>query len=170
LAKEALFDRIDVPGMNIHSPRTDLDDPEEAAARYEGEVRDYFGTGAPQLDWVFLGLGEDGHVASLFPRSAALEEKERWILAVRDSPKPPPLRLTMTLPLINGASQVHFLVCGCKKAKALRATLEGPRNPDAYPAQRVRPLGGSPSWWVDEAAASALKIGRGPDFRDSAHS
>jgi hypothetical protein len=86
MVRKALFDRIDVPVANVHRPRTDLDDPEEAAARYEEELRNYLGTGGPGLDWVLLGLGEDGHIASLFPRSAALTETERWITVVRDSP------------------------------------------------------------------------------------
>ncbi len=162
LVREALFDRIDVPVANLHRPRTDLDDPDEAAARYEEELRDYFGTGEPGLDWVLLGLGEDGHIASLFPRSAALAETERWVTVVRGSPKPPPLRLTMTLPFINGASQVHFLVSGGGKAKALQATLEGPRDPIALPAQYVEPVGKTVIWWADEEAAGGLSNSSGP--------
>lgn len=162
MVRKALFDRIDVPVANVHRPRTDLDDPEEAAARYEEELRNYLGTGGPGLDWVLLGLGEDGHIASLFPRSAALTETERWITVVRDSPKPPPLRLTMTLPCINRASQVHFLVGGGGKAKALHAALEGPPDPIALPAQCVEPAGETVIWWVDEEAAPVALEATGP--------
>lgn len=156
MAREALLDRIDVPVENVHLPRIDLDSPDEAAARYEKEFRDYFGSREPRLDWVLLGLGEDGHIASLFPHSVALTETERWVTAVRDSPKPPPLRLTMTLPLINGASQVHFLVSGDNKAEALQATLEGPRLPASFPAQRVEPFRNLPTWWADKEAVRRL--------------
>lgn len=156
MVREALFDLIDVPRANIHPPRIDLGSPEEAAARYEKELWDTFSSRRPRLDWVLLGLGEDGHVASLFPHSAALTETERWVVAVRDSPKPPPIRLTMTLPFINSASQVHFLVSGDGKARALQATLEGQGLPDALPAKGVEPLGNPPTWWVDQEAASGL--------------
>ena len=156
MVREALLDRIDVPAANVHLPRIDPTNPDEAATRYEKDLQDYFGSREPLLDWVLLGLGEDGHIASLFPHSAALGETERWVIAVRDSPKPPPLRLTMTLPFINGASQVHFLVSGDGKASALQATLEGPRRPASFPAQRVEPFGKVSTWWVDEEAARGL--------------
>lgn len=156
LVKEALFDQIDLPVSNVHRPQTDMDDPEEAAARYEMELRAYFQSGEPRLDGVLLGLGEDGHVASLFPRSSALEEAERWVIVIRDSPRPPPLRLTLTLGLINRARRVHFLVAGTSKAEALRSTLEGPRRPLLFPAQNVKPFGDAPTWWIDEDAARDL--------------
>jgi 6-phosphogluconolactonase len=156
MARETFLDAIGAPKANIHLPRTDLDDPEEAATRYEEDLRDYFGSEEPRLDWVLLGLGEDGHIASLFPRSTALAEAERWVVAVRESPKPPPIRLTMTLPLINLASQVHFMVSGDEKADALAATLEGPRLLDALPASLVEPFEKASTWWVDEAATRRL--------------
>jgi 6-phosphogluconolactonase len=156
MVRETLLDPIGAPNANVHLPLIDLCGPDEAAVRYEKEIRDYFGSEEPRLDWVLLGLGEDGHIASLFPRSAALAEAERWVVAVRESPKPPPLRLTMTLPLINGASQVHFMVSGEEKAGALAATLEGPRFLDALPASLVEPFEKASTWWVDEAATRRL--------------
>jgi 6-phosphogluconolactonase len=157
MVREALFDKVPVPATSIHIPPTDLSEPDEAALRYEEEIRDFLGRGASRLDWVLLGLGEDGHVASLFPYSPLLAETKRWVIAVRDSPKPPPLRLTMTLPLINRASQVHVLVIGKAKAGALRSALTEPRSSRRSPAQGIKPVEGTVTWWVDEEAASMLR-------------
>lgn len=151
-----LLDHIDVPAANIHRPETELDDPGEAARRYECELQELLGDD-PRLDWALLGLGEDGHVGSLFPGSPLLGETERLVVVVHDSPKPPPIRLTMTLPIINDASEVHFLVSGEAKAEAVRATLEGPPNFRHVPAQAVRPVEGTLTWWLDSDAASLLK-------------
>ena len=105
LAHEILLDQVPIPENNVHAPRTDLTDPGEAAQRYEETLRERSG-----LDWVLLGLGEDGHVASLFPGRPELEERQRMIVAVHDSPKPPPVRLTLTPAAINAAREVHLLV------------------------------------------------------------
>lgn len=156
MARRALLDPIDVPESNIHVPPVGLANPEVAAREYEEELRRYFGGGAPCFSWVLLGLGEDGHVASLFPGSSSLAELDRWVIVVRDSPKPPPVRLTMTLSLINQAEEVHFLVAGAGKAERLRATIEGPAAPASLPAQNVRPVNGTLTWWLDEEAASRL--------------
>ncbi len=156
MAREALLDHLDVPPTNIHRPETELDDPEEAARRCESELLDVLGE-KPSLDWMLLGLGEDGHVASLFPGSPLLAETKRRMAIVDDSPKPPPRRLTMTLPIINDASEVHFLVSGKAKAEAVRATLEGPWDFRLVPAQAVQPAKGTLTWWLDPDAASLLK-------------
>jgi len=156
MVREALLDHVDVPVENVHVPPVELADPEEAARRYEEELHRFFGSGEPRLGWVFLGLGEDGHVASLFPGSPSLEESNRWVMAVKDSPKPPPVRLTMTLPIINRAAGVHFLVAGATKAPALSSALEAPQDPARLPAQGVRPINGTLTWWLDEQAASKL--------------
>jgi len=156
MAREALLDYIDVPADNIHRPETELDDPEEAARRYERELHDVLGDD-PRLDWVVLGLGQDGHVASLFPGSPLLVETKRRIAVVEDSPKPPPVRLTMTLPIINDAYEVHFLVTGKGKAEAVRTTLDGPQDLRHFPAQAVQPREGTLTWWLDPDAASLLK-------------
>jgi 6-phosphogluconolactonase len=149
MACETLLDHVPVLASNIHRPPTTLDDPEEAARLYETEIHD-------PLDWMLLGLGEDGHLASLFPGSPALEVNDRSFIVVRDSPKPPPLRLTVTLPLINRSTRIHFIVSGKGKAEALRSTLEGPPDPGRWPAQNVKPRQGSLTWWVDEEAAHEL--------------
>jgi 6-phosphogluconolactonase len=156
MAREALIDYVDMPAVNIHRPNTELDDPEEAAQRYEQRLLDVLGDNL-KLDWVFLGLGEDGHVASLFPGSPLLGETERLIAVVRDSPKPPRTRLTMTLRIINDAFEVHMLVTGKAKADAVRATLEGPMDSERFPAQAVQPVEGSLTWWLDADAVRLLK-------------
>jgi 6-phosphogluconolactonase len=157
MVREVLFDMVKIPSENIHAPPTELDDPEQAAIRYEATIREFSALEKPRLDWVLLGLGEDGHFASLFPGSAALEEKTRSVIVVRNSPKPPPVRLTMTLPLINQAAHVHFLVSGDGKAEALRSTLEGSTDPSRWPARGVRPSRGTLTWWLDDEAASRLR-------------
>jgi 6-phosphogluconolactonase len=160
MVRGALFDKVNVPAENIHAPPTELDDPEQAAIRYEATIREFSAFKKPCLDWVLLGLGEDGHFASLFPGSSALEENTRSVIVVRNSPKPPPVRLTMTLPLINQAAHVHFLVSGGGKAYALHSTLEGSTDPSRWPAQGVQPTRGTRTWWLDDEAAGRLTPNR----------
>ena len=144
LVREAMLVHVAMPPENLHFPRTDFEEPEAAARHYEQSLASFFAPAEPRFDWILLGLGEDGHLASLFPGSSALDETERWVVAVKDSPKPPPVRLTMTLPLINLAGEVHFLVSGREKAEALRSSREGPPNPGQLPAHGVKPQGGGP--------------------------
>ena len=119
MARELLVNHVPIPEENVHAPRTDLAEPGEAARRYEETLREH------SLDWVLLGLGEDGHVASLFPGRPELAEKQRIVVAVHDSPKPPPIRLTLTPAAINAAREVHLLVAGAPKRVALEAVLDG---------------------------------------------
>ena len=119
MARELLLNHVPIPEENVHAPRTDLSEPGEAALRYEETLRQH------SLDWVLLGLGEDGHVASLFPGRPELAEKQRIVVAVHDSPKPPPVRLTLTPAAINAAREVHLLVAGAPKRVALEAVLDG---------------------------------------------
>lgn len=156
MVRQALLDRVAVPAENIHVPPVEFADPDEAARRYEEELHRFFGGGEPRLSWVLLGLGEDGHLASLFPGSPSLVESKRSVVAVKDSPKPPPVRLTMTLSLINHAAGIHFLVTGSGKAPALSAALEAPQDPARRPAQGVQPINGTLTWWLDAQAASKL--------------
>ena len=119
MARELLLNHVPIPEENVHAPRTDLAEPGEAARRYEETLREH------SLDWVLLGLGEDGHVASLFPGRPELAEKQRIVVAVHDSPKPPPIRLMLTPAAINAAREVHLLVAGAPKRVALEAVLDG---------------------------------------------
>jgi 6-phosphogluconolactonase len=117
----------------------------------------FFGPdGVPVFDLILLGIGEDGHTASLFPENSALDVADWWVVA---SPvlKLETTRLTLTVPLLNAAKAVTFLVAGEGKARALKEILEGDADPRAYPAKFIRPEGGDLTWMVDKAAASLLK-------------
>jgi 6-phosphogluconolactonase len=146
MAREALLEPLGLPHENIHSPDTGVSEPSDAAERYQDTMRVFFGSELPRFDWILLGMGEDGHVASLFPGSRDLEETERLVVAVHESPKPPPVRLTMTLPLLNAAREIHFLIAGRRKQDAFSKIL---RQENVHlPAQRVRPIDGTVDWWV----------------------
>ncbi|MGH7752826.1 MAG: 6-phosphogluconolactonase, partial [Gemmatimonadales bacterium] len=164
MAKEAWLDRIAVPPENVHPMPTNFLDPDEAARRYETTLRRHFPAPWPRFDLILLGMGADGHTASLFPRSPALEERERWVVSVR-APVEPSVRLTLTLPVINQAAAVWFLVSGEDKAEALRKVLTDEAAVEAPPAARVRPVQGALIWWVDSPAAALLLEPRRPAER-----
>jgi len=153
MAKENLLDAVPCPRGNIHPIPTDLPDPDAAAREYEKMLRDYFSAGWPRFDLVLLGMGEDGHTASLFPGSPAVEETKRWVVTAEDAAFPP-LRLSLTLPVFRHAANVHFMAAGSNKAQALRHVLTGAPDPKNYPAAGVRPTQGTVTWWVDRAAAA----------------
>ena len=158
LAREALLSRVPLPEANVHRVRAELPDPDEAAERYESEVRAVFGSAPgewPRFDLVLLGLGTDGHVASLFPGSPALSERRRVVLA----PWVESLgtrRITLTLPAINHAAGILFLASGGEKAEILRSVLDGGSGETPYPAQLVDPQRGTVLWIADHAAARLL--------------
>ena len=152
MAREALLDHV--PVGPVHRMRGELP-PDEAAASYEDELNEFFGGEPPALDLVMLGIGEDGHTASLFPGTPALEVTDRLVVA-NPVPKLETTRLTLTAPALNAARQVVFLVAGEGKSEALAQILEGDADPRAYPAKLVRPPGG-PTWMVDRAAARSLE-------------
>lgn len=152
MAREALLDHI--PVGSVHRMHGELP-PEEAAVSYEDELREFFGSDSiPSLDLIMLGIGEDGHTASLFPNTPALDVADRWAV---ENPveKLDTVRLTLTAPVINAARSVNFLVAGEGKAEALREILEGDADPHEYPAKFIKPTGG-PVWMVDRTAASQL--------------
>ena len=150
MAKEALLDRVPIPAHQIHRIRGE-DDPEKAAADYERELRALLGSEG-SLDLVLLGMGEDGHTASLFPGQAAVHETARWVVAV-PSPDATMWRVTLTPAVLNAARNVTFVVSGAGKAQRLEQVLQGPFTPDILPAQSIRPTQGQLTWMVDEAAA-----------------
>jgi 6-phosphogluconolactonase len=150
MAQELLFANV---SANIHPMPTESADPREAAVAYAAEMREFFGTDAPQFDVQLLGLGPEGHTASLFPGNPALEEEEAWVLSVT-VPATPPRRLTMTYPVINQARNTFFLVAGESKQEILRAIANEPDTGlSQYPAARVKPAGRL-EWFLDRAAAS----------------
>jgi 6-phosphogluconolactonase len=137
------------------------DSVEISAADYENRLRAFFqiydASKFPRFDLVLLGLGDDGHTASLFPGSPSLAERTRWVTSSPPGVLPPPVdRITTTLPVINAARQILFLVSGSKKASTLRVVLEAPDALEKYPATAVHPDDGEITWLVDEAAASLL--------------
>jgi 6-phosphogluconolactonase len=153
MARETLLDHVPCPAVNIHSMPTHFRSADDAARDYERTLRNYFGSKSPHFDLVLLGLGEEGHTASLFPGSPALGERTRWVVAV-NTPVDPPLRLTLTLPVLTQAATTYFLVAGSKKAEVLKQVLTGIPDPNTYPAAGVRSTEGTLIWWVDQAAAA----------------
>jgi 6-phosphogluconolactonase len=155
MAREALLDMVPCPAENVHQMPTELPNPDVAAREYEKTLGSYFSKDWPHFDLVLLGLGEDGHTASLFPGSPALNETKRWVVAVK-APAKPPLRLTLTLPALTQAANIYFLVTGSNKAQALHHVLTGSPDPKIYPASGVRLTQGTVIWWVDRAAAALV--------------
>ena len=155
MARDTLLSRVDVPAENVHRMIGEGDAAANARL-YEDELRSYFGGAEfPAFDLVMLGLGDDGHTASLFPESPALEETAAWA-AANWVEKLGAYRLTLTAPAINHAAHVMFVVTGAGKAERLREVLEGERAPRSLPAQLIRPASGVLEWYVDRAAASKL--------------
>ena len=158
MAREALLDMVPLPTDNIHRIRGEAT-PQDAAAEYEEMLRRVFPGSRPALDLVLLGMGEDGHTASLFPGTAALEEEHRLVVA-NWVPHLQAHRITFTLPLINAASTVAFLVTDASKAAMVKQVVQPAPDDPALPAGRVRPASGTVHWFLTWAAASQLeKIG-----------
>jgi 6-phosphogluconolactonase len=166
MAHETFLDHVPIPAEQVHPMachrlpigslgQASRQAAREAARRYEDLLRDFFGTDDPAFDLVLLGLGKNGHTASLFPRSAALRETERWTSVV-DVSGQDYHRMTLTAPLINQAQIVVFLVSGAEKSTVLREVLTGPFDPMRLPAQLIRPRGERPLWLVDQSAAAGL--------------
>jgi 6-phosphogluconolactonase len=162
-AREILLDRVPIPCEQIHRMRGEDPNPEREAVRYEAALRAEHGLArgeAPPFDLLLLGLGGDTHVASLFPGAPTLLLDNRLVAAVRTGevaiPDPTVDRLTLTYPALNAARAALFLVAGEGKAIAVRAVLEGPRDPTLHPAQGIRPAANDAIWLVDRAAASLL--------------
>jgi 6-phosphogluconolactonase len=180
MANEALVSRVPLPAPNIHRIRAELA-PEDAAREYETTLQEFFGRGltrmdadnqndlrpsalvrVPTFDLILLGLGANGHTASLFPHTRVLREVQRWVAAeyieeVKMS------RITLTAPVINAASNIVWLVAGADKAATVRAVLRGAYRPDDLPAQLIQPRDGRVVWLVDREAARELTTNLGID-------
>jgi 6-phosphogluconolactonase len=169
MTRQALLRHISIPVNNLHRIRGELD-PMQAASTYERKLRDFFAARPAQtvmiddspvvrLDMVLLGMGDDGHTASLFPHTRALHERQRWV-AANYVEQQGSWRITTTPVLINAAHTVVFFVAGEIKAAVLRDVLHGPPQPETLPAQLVQPVSGRLHWMVDQTAASALEATR----------
>jgi 6-phosphogluconolactonase len=156
MVNATLFAPLALPAANIHRMPADMPDLDAAAWAYEEELRAHFAlaaaAGTPQFDLILLGMGSDGHTASLFPHKPALQEKTRLVVASEPGLKPFVPRLTLTYPVLNHAANVLFLVAGADKAATLHRVLMGPADPEALPSQAVAPTEGSLVWLVDRAA------------------
>ncbi|HEY6421224.1 MAG TPA: 6-phosphogluconolactonase [Candidatus Binataceae bacterium] len=157
MADRTMLSKLALKPTQVHRVRGELP-PEQAARAYEEELRSSFAIGeteVPRFDVILLGLGENRHTASLFPGSPALHEKNRIAVAV-EVDDPHRNRVTLTPPLLNNGHRVMFLVNGRSKAEAVRDVLEGPHDPDRFPAQIVAPGNGELIWLLDKSAASLL--------------
>jgi len=155
MAFESLVSHVPLPLDNVH-PMQGFGDPEVNARAYEQELRTLFpNTDWPRIDLVFLGLGEDGHTASLFPHTSALKQKTAWVVA-NWVEKLNSFRLTLTIPAINNAVEIKFLVTGSAKAKPVALVLKGPPAGEELPAQLILPADGSLEWLLDQPAAANL--------------
>lgn len=155
MANETLLGRVPVPRENVHRMRGEGDAVANARA-YEDELRGYFvGAAWPAFDLVLLGMGDDGHTASLFPHTAALRESRAWV-AANWVERLGQFRVTLTAPSINHARRLAFVVSGGGKAARVREVLGGGHEPERLPAQLIRPESGRLEWLVDAAAAAEL--------------
>jgi 6-phosphogluconolactonase len=158
MVRETLLNHVPVPVNHIHRIHGELS-PVQAAEQYDRALREFFrnrmGVDKPRFDLVLLGVGADGHTASLFPGTSALREENRWVVA-NHVPSQNAWRITLTTPAFNAAANVIFLVAGAEKAETVKRVLESPGNPFELPAQIIQPQDGSLIWLLDEPAAARL--------------
>jgi 6-phosphogluconolactonase len=157
MARQALLDKVPLPPGQVFPIGRDADDPDAAATAYAQTLAQAFGTRPgeiPRFDFALLGMGLDGHTASLFPGSPVLKEIVRPVVAVHAPAAAIPQRITLTLPVLNAANQVIFLVAGPEKAKAVKAVL---RDGASLPAALVKPAAGRLRWILDQRAAALIR-------------
>ncbi|MES2733662.1 MAG: 6-phosphogluconolactonase [Bacteroidota bacterium] len=156
MAYDTLLNHVPVPSSQIH-PMSGTLPPAESAAQYEALLKTYFPEPIPRFDLVFLGMGDDGHTASLFPGTTAIQEQARWAID-NYVEKVGMYRITLTAPAINSADAIAFMVAGTNKAEVLKEVLEGQYQPDVLPSQLIKPIDGELIWLLDTAAAAQIKI------------
>jgi len=162
MTKAALLDHVPLPAANVHRMEGELD-PEEAASRYESEIRNTFrleGAETPTFDLILLGIGPDGHTASLFPHTDGLHEMARIVMA-NHVPQKDTWRITLTLPVITQGRKVAFLIEGAEKAPVVKTIFAGAYDPETYPAQLIRPASGKLTLLLDQGAARELPSAHG---------
>ena len=158
MARESLLSKVASPASNVFRIPAENPDASEAAKTYEQTLKQFFHTppnGFPRFDLVLLGMGPDGHAASLFPGTSALQEESRWVVS-NWVDKFKTDRITLTLPVLNNAAVVMFLVSGQDKASPLKEVLEGKEPGELLPSKLIKPLDGELIWMVDRAAAAQL--------------
>jgi 6-phosphogluconolactonase len=159
MTQQAMLSKIIIPQENVHRVHGENPDAAAAAQEYETELQRFFGLTSevfPRLDLVLLGMGPDGHTASLFPGTPALKEHKR-IVTANPVAKFNTDRITMTYPTLNNAARIVFLVNGADKAEPLREVLQGKSQPDLYPSQNIAPTNGTLLWLIDRTAGSLLE-------------
>jgi len=147
MAREALLDHVPCPTDQIHPMPVEAESPDAAAWQYERTLRTFFGDAGAGPDLLLLGMGSDGHTASLFPQSPALEEHTRWVVPAV-APVEPRQRITLTIPVINRASNILLLVAGEDKQSAFAEATSGRADPRRCPVTLVQPAAGHLTWWV----------------------
>ncbi|HYM00552.1 MAG TPA: 6-phosphogluconolactonase [Blastocatellia bacterium] len=158
MAYEAMISRVPLPAANVHRMKGEID-PEIAATQYASELDAHFDTAIPRFDLIMLGMGDDGHTASLFPGTKALSEADASVV-VNYVSKFSTNRLTFSVQTINNAACVMFLISGSAKVPALKEVIEGTRNPQLYPSQLIHPANGDLEYLIDRDAAARLEIAR----------
>lgn len=163
-AFEEFLSKVPIPTGQVYAINESLS-PEGAADDYETNLKHLAKTGVlasntdgtyPQFDVILLGMGPDGHIASLFPHHPLLQEKKKWVAHILDSPKPPPERITLTFPVINSAANIGFVALGASKKDQLKTLFGAPVPQGSLPAQDVYPKDGKLVWFIDEAAAEGV--------------
>jgi 6-phosphogluconolactonase len=163
MVKKALLSQVSIPDANVHRVMTEKGKPEEVAAAYEQTIRRDFqslklGSNSneiPQFDIIILGLGTNGHTASLFPHTSVLDEKKLLVAALYVE-EVKMERITMTLPLLNNARNTYFFLAGAEKAEVVKQVLRGPRQPEQLPAQLIEPYERTLVWMMDKPAARLI--------------
>ncbi len=164
MASEAMFPVLRTEQLHLHRVLSELSSASQAAEEYEADLHDFFeplqlvAGGFPRFDLVFLGLGPDGHTASLFPHSAALNESSRWVVA-NWVEKFKTDRITMTFPVLNAAAEIIVLAAGAEKSAIVSQVLGAQADEVSFPIQRVRPRRGVKHWMLDNAAAEGIALG-----------
>jgi 6-phosphogluconolactonase len=162
MAHRSLLAQAPIPAGQVFAIPMDRPTPAESAVEYGRTLASFFsvtpGAGVPCFDLILLGMGDDGHTASLFPGKPALHEASAWVTSSPPGVLPPPVdRVTFTFPVLNAAREVLFLVAGEKKAEPLRQVLEEPADVERFPSSGVQPSNGALVWLIDEAATRLLK-------------
>ena len=158
MARESLLAKAPIPAENVFRIPAENPDAAQAAQNYEESLRKFFALppgSFPRFDLILLGMGPDGHTASLFPNGRALQERSRWVVSDRVE-KFKTDRITLTLPVLNNAAEILFMVSGSDKAATLKEVLEGTQPAEKFPSKLIRPVDGKVIWLVDGEAAGAL--------------